>query len=118
MPVLVAGHHHVPARVFEFGGPVGVSASIWVKVNAEMAAMLERNGSTRAPAGMISSVETSSPTLRATVASSRSGSGSKSGSEAMFGPFTSRSPWAYPAGRGGTSMDVFTCERAGSVPAA
>ena len=75
--------------------------------------MLDRNGSARAPAGEISSVDRLSPTLSSTGASMRSGSGGNSGSEEMFGPFSSSSRTASSGGSGGTSMAVFTDARSG-----
>src|SRR5713226_8013426 len=64
------------------------SASTYLKVCSAMAGTLERKTSTAAPAGEMSSVETLSPSLRSTGASSDSATGSPSGTVLMLGPRT------------------------------
>src|SRR2546422_10141568 len=62
------------------------SASTYLKQNSEIAGMFERKTSTAAPAGEMSSVDTLSPSLITTGASSASATGSPSGTGLMFGP--------------------------------
>ncbi len=64
------------------------SGSTYLKVNSAIAGMLERKTSTEAPAGEMSSVDTLSPSLMRTGASSVSATGSPSGTDLMFGPRT------------------------------
>lgn len=71
-------------------------------------------GQNTEPAGMISSVETLSPTLSRISRSMSSGSGSKSGSEEMFEPLTSSTSRASSTGSGGTSMDLLAENFSGS----
>ena len=71
-----------------------------------MAGTFERNTSTAEPAGEMSSVETLSPSLSSTGASSDSATGSPSGTGLMFGPRTT-SPWpsgAHEAGHRGREL--------------
>jgi hypothetical protein len=75
--------------------------------------MFDRNGSARAPAGEISSVEMLSPTLSSTGASIWSGSGESSGRLEMLGPFTGTTEAACSASSGATSIAVFTEDCAG-----
>src|ERR1041385_4186169 len=62
-----------------------------------------RNGSTRAPAGRISSVDMLSPTLIATRARKSAGSSSNSGSVPMLGALTSSTWRASPSSSGASS---------------
>src|SRR3989442_15490438 len=62
------------------------SGSTYLKQCSAMAGTLERNTSTAAPAGEMSSVETLSPSLSSTGASSVSATGSPSGTALMLGP--------------------------------
>src|SRR5215471_886871 len=68
------------------------SASTYLKENSAMAGMLERNTSTAAPAGEMSSVEILSPSLISTGASSVAATVSPSGTGLMFGPRTTSPP--------------------------
>src|SRR5215831_14442761 len=68
------------------------SGSTYLKENSAMAGTLERNMSAAEPAGEMSSVETLSPSLSSTGASSDSGTGSPSGTGLMFGPRTMSPP--------------------------
>lgn len=70
--------------------------------------MLERNGSARAPAGEISSVEILSPTLSSTGASTSSGSGDNFGRLEMLGPFTSSTWRACSASLRQRLIDVYS----------
>ena len=77
-----------------------------------IAGTLERNTSTAAPAGEMSSVETLSPSLISTGASSVSVTGSPSGTGLMFGPRTT-SPVAVRATKPATEV----AKRAGRLHA-
>ena len=77
--------------------------------------MLLQKGSTRVPAGTMSSVEMSSPTLSSTGSSSSSGMVSISGMESMLTVFSSRTCRASSSGSGGTSMAVLTLGCAGDA---
>src|SRR3954451_5600594 len=84
------------------------------KVNSLVFGMLLQNGMARAPAGMMSSVEMSSPSFSRTGTVISSGMMSSSGIEAMFGVFSSAMPLPSSSDKGGTSMAVFTMGAAGS----
>src|SRR5207302_8630242 len=62
------------------------SPSTYLKQNSEIAGMFERKTSTAEPAGELSSVDTLSPSLITTAASSVSTTGSPSGTGVLFGP--------------------------------
>src|SRR5262249_44275023 len=62
------------------------SAWTYLKVDSAIAGIFERNTSTAEPAGEMSSVDTLSPSLITTGASSVSATGSPSGTGLMFGP--------------------------------
>src|SRR2546428_7023410 len=79
------------------------SASTYLKECSAMAGTLERNTSTAAPAGEISSVDTLSPSFSSTGASSRSATGSPSGTGLMLGPRTMSPP---PSGATTPTADV------------
>src|SRR5260370_41480272 len=85
------------------------------KENSAIWGMLLRNGSARTPAGMISSVDTSSPTLSSTGTSMVSGSGSNSGSGEIFGPFSSTTCDAASEDNGGMNISRLTIGSAGSA---
>src|SRR5213593_1046475 len=68
------------------------SASTYLKQCSAMAGTFERNTSTAAPAGEMSSVETLSPSLRRTDASSAGATGSPSGTGLMLGPRSTSPP--------------------------
>src|SRR3990172_5274640 len=85
--------------------------SAWWKQNSAIAGMFEGNTSTAAPAGEMSSVETLSPSLISTGASSVSATGSPSGTGLMFGPRVT-SPWASGGAVGGDEPG----RRGGEVP--
>ena len=85
------------------------------KENSAILGILLRNGSTRVPAGIISSVETSFATLSRTGTSIESGSGSNVGSEAMFGPFTRSTCSAISRGNGGTNISRLMIGSSGSA---
>src|SRR5437867_1921964 len=86
------------------------SGSTYLNVNSEIAGMLERNISTAAPAGEMSSVETLSPSLIRTGASSVSATGSPIGTVLMFGPRTTS-----PSPSGSTKPTVESANCGGSV---
>src|SRR5690349_10745863 len=79
------------------------SASTYLNVNSEIAGMFERNTSTAEPAGEMSSVDTLSPSLITTGASSDSATGSPSGTGLMFGP---RGISPAPSGSTKPTVDV------------
>ena len=85
------------------------------KENSAILGILLRNGSTRVPAGMISSVETSSPTLSRTGPSIVSDRGTNVGNEAMLGPFSIATCSASSRGNGGTNIPRFTIGSSGSA---
>src|SRR5437879_9396134 len=82
------------------------SASTYLKQNSAIAGTFERKTSTAAPAGEISSVDTLSPSLITTGASSVSATGSPSGTGLMFGPRR-----ISPAPSGSTNPAVEDAER-------
>src|SRR3972149_3425 len=90
-------HPAAPARAGDSGAPD-------LKGKSAIAGIFERKTSTAAPAGEMSSVETLSPSLSSTEASSVSATGSPSGTGLIFGPRVT-SPWpsgaAEPAVGGG-----------------
>jgi hypothetical protein len=88
------------------------SASTYLKQNSAMAGTLERNISAAAPAGEMSSVDTLSPSLSSTGASSVSATGSPSGTGLMLGPRTTSPP---PSGA--TNPTSEAAKRSGSVTA-
>ena len=79
---------------------LGIGSSTTSKQNRLISGMLLRNGRTRAPAGMISSVETSSPTFSSTGTSSASGSGSNSGRGHDVRPLSQLHSAASSGGKG------------------
>src|SRR5262249_25861740 len=83
------------------------SASTYLNVNSAIAGMFERNTSTAEPAGEMSSVDTLSPSLITTDASSVSATGSPSGTGLMFGP-----RGISPAPSGSTNPTVEPAKRA------
>src|SRR2546422_11437301 len=85
------------------------SASTYLKQNSEIAGMFERKTSTAAPAGEMSSVDTLSPSLIRTGASSASATGSPSGTGLMFGPRR-----ISPPPSGSTNPAVEDAKRGGS----
>ena len=89
------------------------SGSTYLNENSAMAGMLERNISAAAPAGEMSSVDTLSPSLSSTEASSVSATGSPSGTGLMFGPRT-----ISPPPSGGTTPAVEAANCVGSLPGA
>src|SRR5215471_3391775 len=89
------------------------SASTYLKENSAMAGMLERNTSTAAPAGEMSSVDILSPSLITTGASSVSATGSPRGTGLMFGP-----RGISPAPSGSTNPTVELAKRAGRLTGA
>src|SRR5215470_19177563 len=86
------------------------SGSTYLNENSAMAGTLERNISAAEPAGEMSSVETLSPSLSSTGASSDSGTGSPSGTGLMFGPRT-----ISPPPSGATKPTVEEAKRGGSA---
>src|SRR3989441_11791144 len=88
------------------------SASTYLKQNSEIAGMFERKTSTAAPAGEMSSVDTLSPSLITTGASSASATGSPSGTGLMFGPRR-----ISPPPSGSTNPAVEDAKRGGRVTA-
>src|SRR5436309_5011021 len=88
------------------------SASTYLKQNSAIAGMFERNTSTAEPAGEMSSVDTLSPSLSSTGASSVSATGSPSGTGLMFGPRT-----ISPPPSGGTTPAVEAANCGGSFTA-
>jgi aconitate hydratase len=66
-----------------------------------------------APAGMIVSVEMSSPTLTSTGAATWSGYGVSSGSSPMFSPLTRSTRFASSSDSGASSIAAFTLDSAG-----
>src|SRR5215468_10580490 len=94
------------------------SASTYLNENSAMAGMLERNTSTAAPAGEMSSVETLSPSLSSTGASSVAATGSPRGTGLMLGPRSTSPPPSgatSPASDGTKRGGSFTSEGAPSV---
>ena len=85
------------------------SGSTYLKQKSAMAGTFERNISAAAPAGEMSSVDTLSPSLSSTGASSRSAIGSPRGTGLMLGPRTT-SPWPS----GGTKPTSEAAKRSGS----
>lgn len=73
------------------------------KENSAILGMLLRYGRTRMPAGMMSSVETSSAALSKTGVSSTSGNGSSMGNEAIYGPFSKFTCLDSTSGSGATN---------------
>src|SRR3989442_3370756 len=86
------------------------SASTYLKQNSEIAGMFERKPSTAEPAGEMSSVDTLSPSLITTAASSVSTTGSPSGTGLMFGP-----RGISPVPSGSTNPTVDDAKRVGKV---
>src|SRR5256885_8512832 len=86
------------------------SPSTYLKQNSEIAGMFERKTSTAEPAGEMSSVDTLSPSLITTAASSVSTTGSPSGTGLMFGP-----RGISPAPSGSTNPTVDDAKRVGKV---
>src|SRR5262249_52133955 len=84
------------------------SASTYLNVNSAIAGMFDRNTSTAEPAGEMSSVDTLSPSLMTTGASSASATGSPSGTGLMLGP-----RGISPAPSGSTNPTVELAKRAG-----
>src|SRR5262249_1323212 len=89
------------------------AASTYVKQNSEIAGMFERNTRTAEPAGEMSSVDTLSPSLITTGASSVSATGSPRGTGLMFGP-----RGISPAPSGWTNPTVELAKRAGRLTGA
>ena len=85
LAVVVAGDDDVPA-VVGLLSPLGVGVVDPGEAELASFGMLDRSGSACAPAGEISSVETLSPTLSSTGASSSSGSGDEFGQARDVGP--------------------------------
>src|SRR3989442_15855457 len=86
------------------------SASTYLKQKSEIAGMFERKTSTAAPAGEMSSVDTLSPSLITTGASSASATGSPRGTGLMFGPRR-----ISPPPSGSTNPAVEDAKRGGIV---
>src|SRR5215470_14197134 len=94
------------------------SASTYLKVCSAMPGTFERRTSTAAPAGEMSSVDTLSPSLSTTGASSVSATGSPRGTGLMLGPRTTSptpSGATSPASDGTKRGGSFTSEGAPSV---
>ena len=88
------------------------SGSTYLNECSAMAGTFERNTRTAEPAGEMSSVETLSPSLSSTGASSDSATGSPSGTGLMFGPRTTS-----PRPSGATKPATEAANFAGSVTA-
>src|SRR5947207_1990977 len=89
------------------------SGSTYLNVCSAMAGAFDRSTSTAAPAGEMSSVDTLSPSLRSTGASSVSATGSPSGTALMLGPRITSPP---PSGA--TKPTVELANFGGSITAA
>src|SRR5256884_9893090 len=87
------------------------SASTYLKQTSAMAGTFERNISAAAPAGEMSSVETLSPSLSSTGASSRSAIGSPGGNGLVLGAGP-----ASPEASGGPEPEVGGAEGSGGLP--
>src|ERR1700752_3966302 len=83
--------------------------------NFEICALLLRQGREHAPAGEIVSVEMLSPIFNRIGSSRTSGGGVRSGSEAMFGPFTIFTLRASSRRNGGRSISVLMMMLSGSL---
>src|SRR5262249_19046099 len=79
------------------------SGSTYLKQCSAMAGTFERNTSTAAPAGEMSSVETLSPSVSSTGASSVGATGSPRGTGLMLGPRSTSPP---PSGATNPASDV------------
>src|SRR3990170_1230062 len=79
------------------------SGSRYLKQNSAIAGMLERRTRAWMPEGMMSSVETLSPTLSSTGATSVSSGGAATGTGLMLGPLATSTLAASASGAGFTS---------------